>query len=122
MSVIIQRFLQNDFSPMSAQPAMLKELLTILDDSQAIDVKVIDVSKQTSVTDFMVITSGRASRHVIAIANTAIEKMKAHGVPALSSHGFENGDWVLVDFGDYVLHVMQADARAFYNLEGIWHD
>lgn len=107
---------------MSDQPAALKQLLLYLDDAQAIDVKIIDVREQTSVTDYMLITSGRSSRHVKAIASQAMEKMKAYGIAPLSHHGLESGDWVLVDFADYVLHVMQADTRLFYNLEDLWQD
>lgn len=105
---------------MLEQTEHFKQLLSILDEDQAIDVVSIDVSEQTSVTDYMVVACGRSPRHIKAIANHALEKMKAHGLPALSSHGFETGDWILVDFGDYVLHVMTAESRAFYNIEGLW--
>ncbi|KTD18495.1 putative Iojap-related protein [Legionella lansingensis] len=105
---------------MSEQPALLKQLVKSLDDNHAIDVIVIDVIKQTSVTDYMIICSGRSSRHVKAIAELTIEKMKTLGMIPLSQSGLETGEWVLVDFGDFVLHVMQADVRAFYNLEGLW--
>ncbi|MFC3908579.1 ribosome silencing factor [Legionella dresdenensis] len=107
---------------MSEQPTLLKQLIFFLEEMQAIDIKIIDVSKQTSVTDYMIVCSGRASRHVKAVAETAMEKMKALGLPALSANGLESGDWVLVDFGDFVLHVMQPDSRSFYNLEGLWED
>lgn len=102
--------------------AQLEQLLKCLDDSQAIDVVSIDVSKQTTVTDYMIVASGRASRHVKAIATHAMEKMKALNLAPLGAHGLESGDWVLVDFGDYVLHVMSPDSRAFYNIEGLWKD
>lgn len=105
---------------MSDQETMLKTLLKSLDDLQAIDVTVIDVRGQTTVTDYMVVCSGRASRHVKAIADSATEQMKHAGVPPLSQNGLESGDWALVDFGDFVLHIMQPDSRAFYNIEGLW--
>ncbi|WP_028387833.1 ribosome silencing factor [Legionella fairfieldensis] len=105
------------------QPLFLKELLKSLDDNQAIDVQVIDVKDQTSVTDYMIIGSGRSSRQVKAIAEHVIEHMKTLGLAALSQTGLESGEWALIDFGDFVLHVMQPDSRAFYNLEGLWqHD
>lgn len=107
---------------MSEQQTFLKQLLKSLDDIQAIDVTVIDVKQQTSVTDYMIICSGRSSRHVKAIAELVIEQMKAAGLAALSHNGLEIGEWVLVDFGDFVLHVMQPDSRAFYNLEGLWQN
>lgn len=107
---------------MSEQQSFLKKLDKALDDIQAIDVVVIDVRDQTSVTDYMIICSGRSSRHVKAIAETVVEQMKMAGLPALSLSGIESGDWALIDFGDFVLHVMQPESRAFYNLEGLWHN
>lgn len=101
---------------------MLKKLVDSLNDIQAIDIKVIDVSMQTTVTDYMIISSGRASRHVKAIAQKVMEDMKLAGLPSLSSTGLDSGDWALVDFGDFILHVMQAESRQFYNLEGLWEE
>jgi ribosome-associated protein len=99
---------------------LLKKLVQTLDDIQAIDVVVIDVGQHTTVTDFMIICNGRSSRHVKAIADHVGEQMKAAGLPALSSNGTDGGDWALIDFGDFVVHIMQPDSRAFYNLEGLW--
>lgn len=107
---------------MSNQNTLLNTLLKTLDDSQATDVKVIDVRKQTTITDYMVICTGRAGRHVKAIANKLMEDMKAAGCPSLSCSGMEADDWVLIDFGDYIVHVMLADSRQFYNLEGLWEE
>jgi ribosome-associated protein len=100
----------------------LTKVLKSLDDIQAIDIKVIDVHKQTAITDFMVIASGRSSRHVKSIAQKVIEDMKASGTPALSANGVEHGDWALIDFSDIILHVMQPELRQFYNLEGLWEE
>jgi len=99
---------------------LLPTLLKSLDDIQANDITVIDVSSQTPVTDYMIICSGRSSRHINAIAQNIMEDMKAAGLPALSYHGFANSDWALIDFGDFVVHAMLPDSRTFYNLEGLW--
>lgn len=99
---------------------MLPKILKSLEDIQAIDVKVLDVHEQTTVTDYMIIASGRASRHVKAIAQKVMEDMKLAGLPALNSTGLEQGDWALIDLGDFVLHIMQPESRHFYNLEGLW--
>lgn len=107
---------------MSDKNPMLPMLLKSLEDIQAIDIKTIDVREQTTITDFMVIVSGRASRHVKAIAQKVMEDMKHAGITALSSTGIESGDWALVDFGDIILHVMQPDSRQFYNLEELWEE
>lgn len=107
---------------MSESKSQLDLLLTFLDDIQALDIKVIDVHKQTAITDYMVIASGRASRHVKAIADKVMEDMKHHGHACLSCTGLETGDWALIDFGDIILHVMLPDSRQYYNLEGLWED
>lgn len=107
---------------MSDQHPLLPQLLKALDDIQAIDVKVIDVRQQTTITDYMVIASGRASRHVKAIAQKVMEDMKRVGLPSISCTGLETGDWALVDFGDFILHIMQPESRQFYNLEELWEE
>ena len=101
---------------------MLDKILKSLEDIQAIDVKVINVREQTSITDYMIIASGRASRHVKAIAQKVMEDMKLAGLPSLSSTGLESGDWALIDFGDFIVHIMQPESRQFYNLEGLWEE
>ena len=107
---------------MSAQNPMLTKLIKSLEDIQAQDIKVIDVHKQTTITDYMIISSGRASRHVKAIAQKVMEDMKLAGLPSISSTGLESGDWALVDFGDFIVHIMQPESRQFYNLEGLWEE
>lgn len=101
---------------------MLSKIIKSLDEMQAIDIKVLDVHEQTTVTDYMIIASGRASRHVKAIAQKVMEDMKMAGLPTLNSTGIEQGDWALIDLGDFVLHIMQPESRHFYNLEGLWED
>jgi ribosome-associated protein len=107
---------------MSEENQHLKQIIHLLEESQASEITVINVSKQTAITDYMIICTGRASRHIKAIADQIMEKMKAHGLISLSSTGLEGGDWALVDFGDFIVHVMQAESRSFYNLEGLWQD
>jgi ribosome-associated protein len=95
-------------------------LLAILDDMQAIDIKIIDVHQQTTITDDMIICSGRASRHVSAIASEVLEQMKAKGFKSLHNTGLEGGEWALIDFGDLILHVMLPEVRTYYDLESLW--
>ncbi len=106
---------------MSHNTTELNTLQSILEDIQAIDVTVIDVKKHTPITDYMIICSGRSSRHVRSIAEYTMEHMKSKGIPSINHTGLENGDWALVDFGDFIVHVMQPSVREFYNLEGLWH-
>ena len=98
----------------------LETLLKSLDDNQALDVQVLNVREQTSVTDFMIVCTGRSSRHLRALAEHAMTDMKKAGIPAISKHGLNDGEWALIDFGEFVVHIMQADSRHFYNLEGLW--
>lgn len=119
---MILRFLKEDRLFMSVQNPLLNKLLPLLDDIQAIDIKVIDVQQQTTITDYMVICSGRASRHVKAIGQKIMEDMKAAGMPAIGCSGLETGDWVLIDFGDCIVHIMLPESRQFYNLEGLWEE
>lgn len=107
---------------MSDRSSILAKLLQLLDDNQAIDIKVIDVHKQTTITDYMIIAAGRSSRQVKAIAQKIMEDMKTAGFPAINCTGLENGDWVLVDLGDFIIHIMQPEARQYYNLEGLWEE
>ena len=97
-----------------------KKLLSFLDEMHAIDILCVDVSLHTSITDEMIICSGRSSKHVQSIAIAVSEKMKHSGIPAISRTGIETGEWALLDFGDIIVHIMQPTARAFYNLEGLW--
>lgn len=103
-------------------PKTLEHILFLLDEAQANDIVTIDVRNQTTITDYMVIASGRSSRHVKAIAMQVMEKMKADGTPAINNSGVEFGDWALVDFGDFIIHVMQPESRTFYNLEELWQE
>jgi ribosome-associated protein len=99
----------------------LKQLiLTALDDMKAVDVVELDVKGKTSVTDLIIIASGTSSRHVKSIAaNVALDAKKQDSQP-LGVEGETEGEWVLVDLGDIVVHVMQPHVREFYSLEKLW--
>ena len=91
-----------------------------LEDIKGIDIKVLDVVSKSSVTDIMVFASGNTSRQVKALANSVADKAKKAGSPALGIEGDDSNEWVLVDLGDVVVHVMQPSIREFYNLEKLW--
>lgn len=99
---------------------MQKLVLDALEDVKAVNTVVLDVSKQTDVTDCMIITSGTSSRHVKALANNVIEEAKKAGSPALGSEGEASADWILVDLGNVVVHVMLPETRELYDLEKLW--
>jgi ribosome-associated protein len=89
-------------------------------DKKAYDLVVLDTAKLTSIADYFVICTGRSDTQVQAIANAVTEHLGALGVKALSSEGLERGQWVLIDYGDVVVHVFQAPVREFYDLERLW--
>ena len=91
-----------------------------LDELKAKDVVRIDVRELTSVTDFMIIASGTSNRHVSSLSDNVVEKAKEAGCRPLGVEGKDSGDWVLVDLGDIVVHVMQPATRQFYDLERLW--
>ena len=101
-----------------------KELVTLvlaaLDDGKGNDIKVIDVRDKTSITDYMVIASGTSDRHVVSLADRVVERAKLNQLMPLGVEGQNTGEWVLVDLGDAIIHVMKPQTREFYQLEKLW--
>jgi len=91
-----------------------------LDDLKAFETTFLDVRHLTTVTDAMAIASGRSDRHVRAIAHAVVEESKKAGFRPIGVEGANAGEWVLVDLGDLVVHVMLPRVREFYNLEKLW--
>lgn len=91
-----------------------------LDDSKAVDIQVLDVTEKSSITDYMVVCSGTSNRHVNAIADHVSVDAKAAGLNLLSVQGKDTGEWVVVDLGDLIVHIMQEETRDFYQLEKLW--
>lgn len=102
--------------------SLLKIVLKALDESKGHDIKVIDVRGKTAITDFMVIASGTSDRHVRSLAGNVIAKVKENAVQPLGLEGENTGEWVLVDLGDAIVHVMKPHTREFYQLEKLWGD
>jgi len=100
--------------------ATRKLALEALEALKADNIVVLDVRAQASFTDYMIFASGSSTRHVSAIADSVVEAAKAAGDPALGIEGEDVGEWVLVDLGDVVVHVMLPDVRLYYELEKLW--
>ncbi len=99
---------------------LLQWVLDALDDMKAREVTVLDVRGKTSVTDYMVVASGTSERHVHALADHVVEAVAAHRIKPLGVEGEHSRDWVLVDLGDVIVHVMLPETRQFYQLEKLW--
>ena len=117
-------------SPRTARPKAAKVLdaatrlhqlvVTALEDLKARDVAEIDVRGKSGVTDLLVIASGTSSRHVKSIADEVVKKAKQAGMPPIGVEGQREAEWVLVDLGDVIVHVMLPRTREFYGLERLW--
>jgi len=99
---------------------MRQEILTALEAAKGQEIKVINVRGLTDFTDEMILVSGTSSRHVQTLSDKVKSHLRECGVRAVGTEGEKVGDWVLIDFGDIVVHVMRPQIRDFYNLEKLW--
>lgn len=95
-------------------------VIEALEDLKAIDIQEVDVSGQNPLTDRFVVATGSSTRHVKSMAEKLVLKAKAAGSPPLGVEGEREGEWVLVDLNDVIVHLMLPQTRAFYNLEKLW--
>jgi ribosome-associated protein len=100
--------------------ALRSVVFDALDDMKALDVKVLDVRGLTDIADYMVIASGTSDRHVRSVAQRVVEKTKEAGFRPHGIEGLQDGDWVLIDLHEYIVHVMLPRVREFYGLEKLW--
>lgn len=108
-------------APKSGSPTnLLKDILAILDDAKAEAVTTIDLKGKSSIGDYMIVASGRSQRHVGAIADQLVKKLKEAGSGRARVEGLPHCDWVLIDTGDIIVHVFRPEVREFYNLEKMW--
>ncbi|TDR19329.1 ribosome silencing factor [Marinicella litoralis] len=91
-----------------------------VESAKAQNVITLPVSHLTAVTDYMIICSGSSNRHMRHLAETAVAAIEENGGEILSTEGMNSDEWIIVDCGDAVLHVMSVEAREFYHLEGLW--
>ena len=96
------------------------KIIESLEDLKAVNPVVIDVKKVSTFTDYMVIASGTSNRHITAISEKVIESLKENKISGVKVEGQLGDDWLLVDAGDVIVHLMSSDAREFYDLESLW--
>ena len=99
---------------------LVQRIAGVLDDGKAVDVRVLDVRRLTVITDFMIVASGRSARQVRALTDKVLEAARAEGAAVVGVEGETQAEWVLVDLGDIVVHVMHPAVRSHYNLEELW--
>lgn len=108
------------------QPAGLDERMMIAlqaaSDKKALDLAALDLRDIASFTDYFLLASGGNTRQVQAIADEIVERLKRHGTPAARVEGYTGAEWILLDYGDFVVHVFEQKARRFYDLERLWRD
>jgi ribosome-associated protein len=107
-------------TPAAALAALKAVVLGALDDMKALEVKVLDVRGLTDIADYMVIASGTSDRHVRSVAQRVVEKTKEAGYRPHGCEGLKDGDWVLIDLHEMIVHVMLPRVREFYGLEKLW--
>lgn len=95
-------------------------VLATLRENKASDITTLDVSEFSNITDLMIIASGRSNRQIVSIAENLIEKVKYNKVSPYGAEGKKYGEWVLVDLGDIIVHIMHPETREYYQLEKLW--
>ena len=100
--------------------SLKNKIITTLEDIKAVNPVAIDVKKISSLADFMVIASGTSNRHIAAISERIIEGLREEDISGIKIEGQAVDDWLLVDAGDVIVHLMSSEAREFYDLESLW--
>jgi ribosome-associated protein len=102
--------------------ARVREAVAAAEDRKAVELRVLHLEKISDFTDYFVICSGTSERQVQAIADSVQERMREERVRPLHVEGYNRGQWVLLDYGDFVVHIFQEEPRRFYSLERLWGD
>lgn len=100
--------------------SLLRLVHDVLINTKGQQIRVLHVSSVTDITDYMVLVNGTSNRHVLSMADKVIQEMREYRCKPIGVEGEDVGDWVLIDFGDVVLHIMRPQTREFYNLERLW--
>jgi ribosome-associated protein len=112
--------LSSDKTSAPTEPALLTLIVSSLDDDKAEDIATIDLKGRSSLCDAIVIGTGRSTRHVASLAENLARRLKEWGVFGVRVEGLTQGDWVLIDAGDVIVHLFRDEVRSYYDLEGMW--
>jgi ribosome-associated protein len=105
------------------QAEAMKDLVVhTLDQAKGQDIRVLDVHGLTDITDYMVVVTGTSDRHLRSMADKVADALREQGCRPLGTEGESGGEWVLIDFGDVLVHLMLPEARTFYDLEKLWDE
>jgi ribosome-associated protein len=107
-------------SGVDAADRALETVLSSLEDSKAEDIVTLNIAGKSALADYMIVVTGRSSRHVMAICEHLVTDMKVEGLGNARVEGLDAGDWVLIDAGDVIIHVFRPEIREFYNIEKMW--
>ena len=107
---------------MTRASEMVKLAVTALEDKKAVDIRVLDIEKISTIADYFIIASGANRNQVQAMADQVEETLGKVGFELKSVEGYRNANWILLDYGDVVLHIFDEENRLFYDLERIWRD
>ena len=101
---------------------LLKAIVSVLDEKQASNIKVLKVENQTSLCNYFVICDGRVSTHVLSLADEVEERLAVAGEKPLHTEGRKEGSWAVLDYASIIVHIFDRQSREFYNLEKLWRD
>lgn len=99
---------------------LLDKILNILEDKKAINVEVMDVADKTTLTDYFVIASGTSNTHIKALAEEVVYQLKQENILPKSQEGVQTASWVLLDYGEVIVHIFSEETRKFYSIEALW--
>ena len=101
---------------------MVEIIAAVLEDKKAIDTEIIDIKELTILADYFIICSGTSTRHVKALADAVEEKLEELGLFKSNKEGYNSAGWILLDYGDIVVHIFKQEERDYYNIERLWAD
>ena len=107
---------------MSEEPILVKQIAKTLDDKKAVDIIALDVSHLTVITDYMVIASGRSVLQTRSLADDLDDKMAELGIPLRTREGYQEGHWIVMDYGTVLVHIFHPESLEYYHLERLWAD